>query len=174
MVTLLIVWQLILFGEIVLAQKIMYEKFGNDFLVHFVSKGFPSAHCPQDLTELYCQKLQVILFNFENAPSSWKWGCLQRSQRVTLVGKFRNFVVSFIYFKTFWAGQWHQGIKIMLPVYHWKFETSTKWGFIQIAFREENGLLAVLLRSFGDWFLFTQRCGYLLCALSPFISHNCT
>ncbi|XP_031092044.1 exportin-T-like [Ipomoea triloba] len=49
---------LILFGEIVLAQKIMYEKFGNDFLVHFVSKGFPSGHCPQDLTELYCQKLQ--------------------------------------------------------------------------------------------------------------------
>lgn len=62
-------WQLILFGEIVLAQKVMYEKFGNDFLVHFVSKGFPSAHCPQDLTEQYCQKLQVILFNFDNVPS---------------------------------------------------------------------------------------------------------
>ncbi|XP_019198752.1 PREDICTED: exportin-T-like [Ipomoea nil] len=49
---------LVLFGEIVLAQKVMYEKFGNDFLVHFVSKSFPSAHCPQDLTEQYCQKLQ--------------------------------------------------------------------------------------------------------------------
>nr|XP_009779658.1 PREDICTED: exportin-T isoform X2 [Nicotiana sylvestris] len=49
---------LVLFGEIVMAQKVMYEKFGNDFLVHFVSKGFPSAHCPQDLAEQYCQKLQ--------------------------------------------------------------------------------------------------------------------
>lgn len=52
--------QLILFGEIVLAQKVMYEKFGDDFLVHFVSKGFPSAHCPQNLVEQYCQKLKVL------------------------------------------------------------------------------------------------------------------
>ncbi|THG05991.1 hypothetical protein TEA_000249 [Camellia sinensis var. sinensis] len=50
---------LILFGEIVLAQKVMYDKFGNDFLVHFVYKVFPTAHCPQDLVEQYCQKLQV-------------------------------------------------------------------------------------------------------------------
>ncbi|KAK3006945.1 hypothetical protein RJ639_016900, partial [Escallonia herrerae] len=50
--------KLILFGEIVLAQKVMYEKFGNDFLIHFVSKGFPTAHCPQDMAEQYCQKLQ--------------------------------------------------------------------------------------------------------------------
>ncbi|KAJ7963291.1 exportin-T [Quillaja saponaria] len=49
---------LVLFGEIVLAQKVMYEKFGDDFLVYFVSKGFPAAHCPQDLTEQYRQKLQ--------------------------------------------------------------------------------------------------------------------
>ncbi|KAK3220294.1 hypothetical protein Dsin_014264 [Dipteronia sinensis] len=49
---------LILFGEIVSAQKVMYEKFGNDFLVGFVYKNFPSAHCPQDLAEQYCQKLQ--------------------------------------------------------------------------------------------------------------------
>ncbi|KAJ9691929.1 hypothetical protein PVL29_011167 [Vitis rotundifolia] len=49
---------LVLFGEIVLAQKIMYEKFGNEFLIHFVSKGFPAAHCPQDLAEEYCKKLQ--------------------------------------------------------------------------------------------------------------------
>ncbi|XP_028087625.1 exportin-T isoform X2 [Camellia sinensis] len=49
---------LILFGEIVLAQKVMYDKFGNDFLVHFVYKVFPTAHCPQDLVEQYCQKLQ--------------------------------------------------------------------------------------------------------------------
>ncbi|RDX81332.1 Exportin-T, partial [Mucuna pruriens] len=48
----------VLFGEIVLAQKVMYEKFGDDFLVHFVSKGFSSAHCPPDLAEEYRQKLQ--------------------------------------------------------------------------------------------------------------------
>ncbi|KAA3479204.1 exportin-T [Gossypium australe] len=46
---------LVLFGEIVLAQKVMYEKFGDDFLVHFVSKGFPSQ---QNLAEQYCQKLK--------------------------------------------------------------------------------------------------------------------
>lgn len=49
---------LVLFGEIMLAQKVMYEKFGDDFLVHFVSKGFPSAYCPQNLAEQYCQKLK--------------------------------------------------------------------------------------------------------------------
>ncbi|XP_058193799.1 exportin-T isoform X2 [Rhododendron vialii] len=49
---------LVLFGEIVLAQKVMYEKFGNDFLVHFVSKSFPAAYCSQDLAAQYCQKLQ--------------------------------------------------------------------------------------------------------------------
>lgn len=43
-----------------LAQKVMYEKFGDDFLVHFVSKGLSSAHCPRDLSEEYRQKLQVI------------------------------------------------------------------------------------------------------------------
>eukprot|EP00257_Ricinus_communis_P017638 XP_015576121.1 exportin-T isoform X2 [Ricinus communis] len=47
----------VLFGEIVQAQKVMYEKFGNDFL-HFVSKSFQSAHCPQELAQQYCQKLQ--------------------------------------------------------------------------------------------------------------------
>lgn len=51
-----------LFGEIILAQKVMYEKFGDDFLVRFVSKGFQSAHFPQDLAEEYRKKLQV----FEN------------------------------------------------------------------------------------------------------------
>ena len=50
-----------------MAQKVMYEKFGQDFLVQFVSKGFLTAHCPQDLAEQYCQKLQVpisITLNF--------------------------------------------------------------------------------------------------------------
>ncbi|BAT80412.1 hypothetical protein VIGAN_UM102500 [Vigna angularis var. angularis] len=50
--------QFILFGEIVLAQKVMYEKFGDAFLVHFVSKGLSSANSPQDLAEQYRQKLQ--------------------------------------------------------------------------------------------------------------------
>ncbi|TYH48386.1 hypothetical protein ES332_D10G062900v1 [Gossypium tomentosum] len=53
---------LVLFGEIVLAQKVMYEKFGDDFLVHFVSKGFPS---PQNLAEQYCQKLKVSLCKYQ-------------------------------------------------------------------------------------------------------------
>ncbi|KAL8466326.1 hypothetical protein ACS0TY_035440 [Phlomoides rotata] len=48
----------ILFGEIVTAQKVMYEKFGNDFLLSFVSRGFINNHCPPDLAEEYCQKLQ--------------------------------------------------------------------------------------------------------------------
>lgn len=58
------VWQLILFGEIVLAQKVMYEKFGDDFLLYFLSKGLLTGHCPQHLVEQYCQKLQVIDVHF--------------------------------------------------------------------------------------------------------------
>ncbi|KAG1342623.1 Exportin-T [Cocos nucifera] len=49
---------LLLFGEIVLAQKVMYEKFGDDFVIHFLLKGLAAAHCPQDLVEQYYQKLQ--------------------------------------------------------------------------------------------------------------------
>lgn len=45
-----------------MAQKVMYEKFGNDFLINFVSKGFLAAHCPQDLAEEYCQKVQVNIY----------------------------------------------------------------------------------------------------------------
>lgn len=48
----------ILFGEIVMAQKVMYEKFGDAFLIPFISKGFSPAHCPQDLEQQYRQKLQ--------------------------------------------------------------------------------------------------------------------
>ncbi|KAJ0241025.1 Exportin-T [Hirschfeldia incana] len=47
-----------LLSEIIKAQKVMYEKYGNTFLMHFMSGVFPSAHCPQDLAEQYCQKLQ--------------------------------------------------------------------------------------------------------------------
>ncbi|GJN11050.1 hypothetical protein PR202_ga29210 [Eleusine coracana subsp. coracana] len=49
---------LLLFGEIVMAQKIMYERFGEDFILNFVAKGLPGAHCPPDLAEQYYQKLQ--------------------------------------------------------------------------------------------------------------------
>lgn len=52
-------WQMVLFGEIILAQKVMYEKFGNAFLVQFVSKGLRNVHCSEDLAEQYYQKLQV-------------------------------------------------------------------------------------------------------------------
>ncbi|KAF8084278.1 hypothetical protein N665_0726s0003 [Sinapis alba] len=48
----------VLFGEIVTAQKLMYESFGYAFLMHLMSETFPSAHCPQDVAEQYCQKLQ--------------------------------------------------------------------------------------------------------------------
>ncbi|RWV93879.1 hypothetical protein GW17_00043629 [Ensete ventricosum] len=51
--------RLVLFGEIVLAQKVMYEKLGNDFIIHFVSEGLQAAHCPNELAEQYYQKLQL-------------------------------------------------------------------------------------------------------------------
>ncbi|KAI4331295.1 hypothetical protein MLD38_029493 [Melastoma candidum] len=53
-----IIESLFLFGEIVLAQKVMYEKFGDELLLYFLSKGFPSLHCSKPLVEQYCQKLQ--------------------------------------------------------------------------------------------------------------------
>ncbi|KAL8139791.1 hypothetical protein V2J09_005812 [Rumex salicifolius] len=36
----------------------MYDKFGDKFVAHFVSKGFLASHCSQDLAEKYHQKLQ--------------------------------------------------------------------------------------------------------------------
>lgn len=44
-----------------MAQKVMYEKFGNNFVVRFLSKGFPNSHCPQDLAEQFSKKLQVLM-----------------------------------------------------------------------------------------------------------------
>uniref|UniRef100_A0A7N0TYM0 Exportin-T n=1 Tax=Kalanchoe fedtschenkoi TaxID=63787 RepID=A0A7N0TYM0_KALFE len=52
----------ILFGEIVTAQKVMYEKFGDDFLNHLLSRAFPATQCPQNYAEQYCQKLQTTDF----------------------------------------------------------------------------------------------------------------
>ncbi|KAJ3673170.1 hypothetical protein LUZ60_006544 [Juncus effusus] len=49
---------LVLFGEIVMAQKVIYEKFGDEFLMHFVTKSLSTVRCPQDLAEQYYQKLQ--------------------------------------------------------------------------------------------------------------------
>ena len=54
------IYQLALFGEIITAQKVMYEKFGDTFLANFVSKCYLAAHCPQELAEQYRQKLQVM------------------------------------------------------------------------------------------------------------------
>lgn len=47
-----------LFGEIITAQKVMYEKFGDNFLTQFVSNGYLAAHCSQDMAEQYRRKLQ--------------------------------------------------------------------------------------------------------------------
>ncbi|GAB2222214.1 hypothetical protein Drorol1_Dr00013419 [Drosera rotundifolia] len=47
----------ILFGEIISAQKIMYEKFGDEFLAHFLTKGLLATHCSPELVEQYRQKL---------------------------------------------------------------------------------------------------------------------
>lgn len=43
-----------------MAQKVMYQKFGNDFLINFMNKGFPAAHFTQNIAEQYRQKLQVM------------------------------------------------------------------------------------------------------------------
>ncbi|OEL21909.1 Exportin-T [Dichanthelium oligosanthes] len=49
---------LVLFGEIVVAQKIMYERFGDVFIKKFVEPSLTKVCCPPDLAKQYCQKLQ--------------------------------------------------------------------------------------------------------------------
>ncbi|KAF3323439.1 exportin-T-like protein [Carex littledalei] len=49
---------LLLFSEIMTAQKVMYEKFRDEFVMNFVSKNLSTVHCPQDMAEQYYQKLQ--------------------------------------------------------------------------------------------------------------------
>ncbi|KAJ4815479.1 Exportin-T [Rhynchospora pubera] len=49
---------LLLFGEIMTAQKVMYDKFRDEFVMTFVSKNLSAVHCSQDLAEQYYQKLQ--------------------------------------------------------------------------------------------------------------------
>lgn len=51
--------QLLLFSEIITAQKVMYEKFRDEFVISFVSKNLSTVQCPQDMAEQYYQKLQV-------------------------------------------------------------------------------------------------------------------
>uniref|UniRef100_A0A803LDF0 Exportin-T n=1 Tax=Chenopodium quinoa TaxID=63459 RepID=A0A803LDF0_CHEQI len=46
-----------LLGEIITAQKVIYEKFGDNFLSEF-SKGLQAKHCSQEMAEQYFQKLQ--------------------------------------------------------------------------------------------------------------------
>ncbi|KAL2933314.1 Exportin-T [Bienertia sinuspersici] len=51
-----------LFGEIVTAQKVMYEEFGENFLATFLStRGFIPAHCSQDVAEQYRQQYRQKL-----------------------------------------------------------------------------------------------------------------
>ena len=40
-----------LFGEIVVAQKAIYEKCGDVFILHLVTNIFPVSQCPKDLAE---------------------------------------------------------------------------------------------------------------------------
>ncbi|KAG0621103.1 hypothetical protein M758_4G269300 [Ceratodon purpureus] len=48
-----------LFGEIVTALKLMYEKCGNDLLMHLATKVLPAVHCPPNLAEQFCLHIQV-------------------------------------------------------------------------------------------------------------------
>lgn len=47
-----------LFGEIVTAQKVIYEQCGDEFLIHQATKVLPAAHCPPNLAEQYCLHIQ--------------------------------------------------------------------------------------------------------------------
>lgn len=48
----------VLFGEIVTAQKALYEKCGDEFLVHLATVVLPAVHCPANVAEQYCLHLQ--------------------------------------------------------------------------------------------------------------------
>ena len=59
---LLLFLQFSLFGEIVAAQKVIYEHCGNEFLIHQATKVLPAVHCPPNLAEQYCLQIQVLGF----------------------------------------------------------------------------------------------------------------
>ncbi|KAG6542252.1 hypothetical protein Mapa_016380 [Marchantia paleacea] len=48
-----------LFGEIVTAQKMLYEKCGEEFWMHLATKLLPAVHCPPNLAEQYCLHIQT-------------------------------------------------------------------------------------------------------------------
>eukprot|EP00250_Pteridium_aquilinum_P019445 c24434_g1_i1 orf=571-3564(+) len=47
-----------LFGEIVAAQKVIYEHCGNEFLIHQATQVMPAVHCPPNMAEQYCFHIQ--------------------------------------------------------------------------------------------------------------------
>ncbi|KAL2651855.1 hypothetical protein R1flu_019983 [Riccia fluitans] len=47
-----------LLGEIVTAQKMLYEKCGEEFWVHLATKLLPAVHCPPNMAEQYCLHIQ--------------------------------------------------------------------------------------------------------------------
>ncbi|KAL3700068.1 hypothetical protein R1sor_018090 [Riccia sorocarpa] len=47
-----------LFGEIVTAQKMLYEKCGEEFWMHLATKLLPAVHCPPNMAEQYCLHIQ--------------------------------------------------------------------------------------------------------------------
>ncbi|MCO5598109.1 hypothetical protein L7F22_052200 [Adiantum nelumboides] len=49
-----------LFGEIVAAQRVIYDHCGNDFLIHQATQVLPAVHCPPNMAEQYCFHIQVI------------------------------------------------------------------------------------------------------------------
>eukprot|EP00850_Spirogloea_muscicola_P015251 SM000115S23930 [mRNA] locus=s115:316090:322671:+ [translate_table: standard] len=49
-----------LFGEMALAQKALYEKCGQEFLLHMATVVLPAVHCPPDMAEQYCLHLQSL------------------------------------------------------------------------------------------------------------------
>ncbi|GBG87187.1 hypothetical protein CBR_g44922 [Chara braunii] len=47
-----------LLGEIAVALKTVYLKCGDEFLVHMRSVALPTVHCPDNMADEYCQRLQ--------------------------------------------------------------------------------------------------------------------
>lgn len=48
----------VLLGEIVAAQKILYERCRDDFLMHLATNVLPAVTCPPNLAEQYCLQIQ--------------------------------------------------------------------------------------------------------------------
>ncbi|KAJ7566188.1 hypothetical protein O6H91_02G091900 [Diphasiastrum complanatum] len=48
----------VVLGEIVAVQRIIYEKYGDEFLMQLANQILPAAHCPPNLAEQYCLHIQ--------------------------------------------------------------------------------------------------------------------